>query len=43
MLVCQAIAQVAPDAEIIEVSSRTGDGLDAWLAFLDRLLTQSNG
>jgi len=38
----EAISQVAPDAEIIELSSRTGDGLDAWLAFLDRLLAQSN-
>jgi hydrogenase nickel incorporation protein HypB len=38
----QAIAQVAPEAEILEVSSRTGDGLDAWLALLDRLLAPSN-
>jgi hydrogenase nickel incorporation protein HypB len=38
----QAIAQVAPEAEILEISSRTGDGLDAWLAFLDRLLVASN-
>ena len=34
----QAIAQVAPQAEIIELSARTGAGLDAWIAFLDRLL-----
>ncbi len=34
----QAIAQVAPDAEIIEISSRTGQGMDAWFALLDRLL-----
>jgi len=33
-----AIAQVAPQAEIFELSSRTGAGLDAWIAFLDRLL-----
>jgi hydrogenase nickel incorporation protein HypB len=33
-----AIAQVAPQAEIIELSARTGAGLDAWIAFLDRLL-----
>jgi hydrogenase nickel incorporation protein HypB len=34
----QAIAQVAPQAEIIELSSRSGEGLEAWTAFLDRLL-----
>jgi hydrogenase nickel incorporation protein HypB len=34
----QAIAQVAPAAEIIELSSRTGAGLDDWIALLDRLL-----
>jgi hydrogenase nickel incorporation protein HypB len=34
----QAIAQVAPQAEIIELSARTGAGLDAWIALLDRLL-----
>jgi hydrogenase nickel incorporation protein HypB len=33
-----AIAQVAPDAEIIEVSSRSGDGMDDWVAFLEKLL-----
>ena len=33
-----AIAQVAPDAEIFELSSRTGAGLDAWIAFLEGLL-----
>ena len=34
----KAISQVAPDAEIIELSSRSGDGLDEWTAFLERLL-----
>jgi hydrogenase nickel incorporation protein HypB len=34
----QAISQVAPDAEIIELSSRSGEGLDEWTAFLERLL-----
>jgi hydrogenase nickel incorporation protein HypB len=34
----QAIAQVAPQAEIIELSSRSGEGLETWTAFLDRLL-----
>jgi len=34
----EAIAQVAPEAEIIEVSSRTGAGIDAWLGLLERLL-----
>ena len=33
-----AITRVAPQAEIFELSSRTGAGLDAWIAFLDRLL-----
>jgi hydrogenase nickel incorporation protein HypB len=33
----EAISQVAPEAEIIEVSSRTGEGIDDWIAFLDRL------
>jgi hydrogenase nickel incorporation protein HypB len=33
-----AIAQVAPQAEIIELSARTGEGLDDWFALLDRLL-----
>ena len=33
-----AITQVAPQAEIFALSSRTGAGLDAWIAFLDRLL-----
>jgi len=34
----EAIKQVAPEAEIIEVSARTGEGLDAWISLLDRLL-----
>ena len=34
----KAIAQVAPEAEIIEISSRTGTGLDEWLELLERLL-----
>jgi hydrogenase nickel incorporation protein HypB len=34
----QAIAQVAPEAEILELSSRNGDGLDEWVAFLERLV-----
>jgi hydrogenase nickel incorporation protein HypB len=34
----EAISRVAPEAEIIEVSSRTGEGIDDWIAFLDRLL-----
>jgi len=34
----EAIAQVAPEAEILELSARTGDGLDGWVALLDRLL-----
>jgi len=38
----QAIAQVAPDAEILELSSRTGEGLDAWIAFLERLLAPAD-
>lgn len=33
----EAISRVAPEAEIIEVSSRTGEGIDDWIAFLDRL------
>ena len=33
-----AIAQVAPEAEIIEISARTGEGLDAWVSLLDHLL-----
>ena len=33
-----AIAQVAPDAEIIGLSSRSGSGLDEWCAFLESLL-----
>ena len=33
-----AISQVAPDAEIIALSSRSGDGLDEWTGFLERLL-----
>jgi hydrogenase nickel incorporation protein HypB len=37
----QAIAQVAPEAEIFELSARTGEGLDGWVAFLDRLLGTS--
>jgi hydrogenase nickel incorporation protein HypB len=37
----QAIAQVAPRAEIIELSARTGAGLDPWIAFLERLLTSA--
>jgi hydrogenase nickel incorporation protein HypB len=37
----QAIAQVAPEAEILELSARTGDGLDGWIAFLERLLGAS--
>ena len=28
--------QVNPGVEVIEVSARTGDGLDAWLAWLER-------
>jgi hydrogenase nickel incorporation protein HypB len=39
----QAIAQVAPEAEIIELSSRSGDGIEAWLAFIENLLAPSNG
>ena len=38
----QSIAQVAPEAEIFELSARTGDGLDAWVAFLERLLTPAD-
>jgi len=34
----EAITQVAPQAEIIEVSARTGTGLDAWIGLLERLL-----
>ncbi len=34
----QAIAQVAPEAEILELSARTGQGMDARLGLLDRLL-----
>lgn len=34
----QAITQVAPQAEVLTLSSRNGDGLDTWVAFLDRLL-----
>jgi len=34
----QAITQVAPEAEIIELSARTDQGMDAWLGLLDRLL-----
>jgi len=34
----EAITQVAPQAEIIELSSRTGAGLDAWISLLERLL-----
>jgi len=34
----QAIAQVAPQAEIIELSARTGEGLDHWISLLERLL-----
>jgi hydrogenase nickel incorporation protein HypB len=37
----QAIAQVAPEAEIFELSARSGDGLDEWIAFLERLLGTS--
>lgn len=33
-----AISRVAPEAEIIELSSRSGDGIDRWLDFLNRLL-----
>jgi hydrogenase nickel incorporation protein HypB len=36
----QAIARVAPDAEILEVSARTGEGMDAWYDLLDRLLAK---
>jgi len=36
----QAIAQVDPGAEIIELSARTGEGMDAWFGLLDRLLAQ---
>lgn len=32
------ITQVAPDAKIIEVSSRSGEGLDDWINFLESLL-----
>ena len=38
----QAIAQVAPEAEILELSARTGSGLDAWIAFLERLLAPAD-
>jgi len=38
----EAITQVAPEAEIIEVSARTGDGLDAWISLLGRLLDEEH-
>lgn len=34
----KAISQVAPDAKIIELSSRSGEGLEDWLNFLESLL-----
>jgi hydrogenase nickel incorporation protein HypB len=33
-----SIRQVNPGAEIIEVSARTGDGLDRWIAFVEKLI-----
>ncbi len=36
-----AVAQVAPGAAIFELSSRTGEGLDAWIAHLEALLPGS--
>lgn len=38
----QAILQVAPDAEILELSSRSGDGLESWFHFLDYLLAPAS-
>jgi len=32
------IRQVQPGANVIELSARTGDGMDAWLNFLERLV-----
>ncbi len=32
------LAKVCPDAEVMEVSSRTGDGFDRWIGFLRDLL-----
>ena len=34
----EAISRVAPQAEIIEVSSRTAEGIDDWIALLERLI-----
>jgi hydrogenase nickel incorporation protein HypB len=37
---CRAnIASVNPDARIMTLSARTGQGMDAWLAFLDQQVT----
>lgn len=33
----QYIQQVQPGANIIELSARTGDGMEAWIAYLERL------
>ncbi|MFZ4395852.1 MAG: hydrogenase nickel incorporation protein HypB [Kiritimatiellia bacterium] len=35
------LAQVAPDAQILEVASSTGAGMDAWYAFLEKGLIQT--
>ena len=35
------LQQVNPGVEVIEVSARTGEGLDAWHAWLARLLPTS--
>jgi hydrogenase nickel incorporation protein HypB len=35
--VYEALARVMPTPRVIEVSARTGDGVDAWLAWLGRL------
>ena len=32
------IQQVQPGANIIELSAKTGDGMDAWIAYLERLV-----
>jgi len=37
------IARVAPHAQILELSARTGDGMDAWIAYLEELLQRPAG
>jgi hydrogenase nickel incorporation protein HypB len=36
--VAEALARVMPEARLISVSARTGEGLDVWLAWLEEML-----